>query len=320
MNTPRPLKGKDFLTLMDYSKEELLRILDLADELKNKLAKGEPHEYLSGKTVAMIFEKHSTRTRLSFQAGAAHLGLSAFYMDPTTMQLSRGESLFDTAKTIDRYIDALVIRTFEQEIVEDFAKHMKKPVINALTNDTHPMQLLADFQTIREKKKRLHDLKIGYIGDAWNMVHSWGIMSSIIGLDMTYAVPEGYTMKTRYRDFIDRTNRETGGSFTVTHNLKQAMTDVDVVVGITFISMARVGMTEDAKAKKLKDFMPYQINSEVMGWARNDAIYMHCLPAHRGEEVTDEVLDGPQSVVFDEAENRMHTEKAVLALLLGGVD
>ncbi len=320
MNTLRPLKGKDFLTLMDYSKEEILRILDLADELKDRLAKGAPHECLSGKTIAMIFEKHSTRTRLSFQAGAAHLGLSAFYMDPTTMQLSRGESLSDTAKTIDRYIDALVIRTFEQEIVEDFAKHMKKPVINALTNDTHPMQLLADFQTIREKKKRLHDLKIGYIGDAWNMIHSWGIMSSIIGLDMTYAVPEGYTVKTKYRDFIDRTNRETGGSFTVTHDLKQAMTDVDIVVGITFISMTRAGMTEDAKAKKLKDFMPYQIDSEVMGWAKKDAIYMHCLPAHRGEEVTDEVLDGPQSVVFDEAENRMHTEKAVLALLLGGVD
>ncbi len=317
----KPFVGRDFLTLMDYNKEEILRIIDLADELKNMRAKGEPHAYLQGKTVAMIFEKHSTRTRLSFQAGAAHLGLQAFYMDPSTMQISRGESLIDTAKTIDRYSDALVIRTHEQEIVDDFAKYMDRPVLNALTNESHPCQLLADIQHVREKKGRLKNLKIGYVGDVWNMAHSWGIVSSIFGWDMMFALPEKYKhlFWPRAKEFIEKTNQETGGNLTLTHDLKDAITDADVVVGITFVSMTR-GATEEDMKKKLADFMPYQINAEVMSWAKNDAIYMHCLPAHRGEEVTDEVIDGPQSFVFDQAENRMHTEKALLALLMGGVE
>jgi ornithine carbamoyltransferase len=313
----RRFNGRDFLTLMDYTKEEILRIIDLADELKEKLANGEPHAYLTGKTVAMIFEKHSTRTRLSFQAGAAHLGMQAFYMDPSTMQISRGESLADTAKTVDRYADALVIRTFEQEIVEDFAKYMERPVINALTNETHPCQLLADIQHVREKKGRLSDLKIGYVGDVWNMAHSWGIVSSLFGWEMKYALPKGYDYWPRAKEFIEKANKESGGSFAMTQDLKEAMNDADVVVGITFVSMTR-GATEEDMKKKLKDFMPYQINSKAMSWAKDDAIYMHCLPAHRGEEVTSEVLDGPQSFVFDQAENRMHTEKALMALLLGG--
>ncbi len=314
----REFKGRDFLTLMDYTKEEILRIIDMADELKEKLAKGEPHAYLTGKTVVMIFEKHSTRTRLSFQVGAAHLGMHAFYMDPSTMQISRGETLADTAKTIDRYTDALVIRTFEQEIVEDFAKYMDRPVINALTNETHPCQLLADIQHVRKKKGRLSGLKIGYVGDVWNMAHSWGIVSSLFGWEMKYALPRGYDYWPRAREFIEKTNKETGGSFEMTHDLKEAMTDADVVVSITFVSMTR-GATEEDLKRKLKDFMPYQINSKAMSWAKDDAIYMHCLPAHRGEEVTSEVIDGPQSFVFDQAENRLHTEKALMALLLGGV-
>jgi len=317
----RSFKNRDFLTLMDYSKEEILRIIDLADELKEKLAKGEPHTYLQGKTVAMIFEKHSTRTRLSFQAGAAHLGMQAFYMDPSSMQISRGESLMDTAKTIDRYVDALVIRTHEQEIVDDFAKYMNRPVINALTNESHPCQLLADIQHVREKKGRLKNLRIGYVGDVWNMAHSWGIVSSIFGWDMMYALPKEYEHLywPRAKEFIEKTNKETGGSFRMTQDLREAITDVDVVVGITFVSMTR-GATENDMKKKLTDFMPYQINSEVMSWANDEAIFMHCLPAHRGEEVTNEVIDGPQSFVFNQAENRMHTEKALMALLLGGVD
>ena len=317
----RSFKNRDFLTLMDYSKEEVLRIIDLADELKKKLAKREPHAYLQSQTIAMIFEKHSTRTRLSFQAGAAHLGLQAFYMDPSTMQISRGESLKDTAKTVDRYADALVIRTHEQAIVDDFAKYMERPVINALTNESHPCQLLADIQHVREKKGRLKDLKIGYVGDVWNMAHSWGIVSSMFGWDMTYALPKKYEQLfwSRAKEFIEKTNKETGGSFSMTQNLREAMTDADVVVGITFVSMTR-GATEEDLKKKLADFMPYQINSDAMSFAKDDAIFMHCLPAHRGEEVTDEVLDGPQSFVFDQAENRMHTEKALLALLLGGVE
>ncbi|MHA1734802.1 MAG: ornithine carbamoyltransferase [Candidatus Thorarchaeota archaeon] len=317
----RSFKGRDFLTLMDYTKDEILRIIDLADELKEKHYKGERHDYLQGKTIAMIFEKHSTRTRLSFQAGAAHLGMQAFYMDPSSTQISRGESLADTARVVDRYVDALVIRTFEQEIVEDFARYMKKPVINALTNESHPCQLLADIQHVREKKGRLHDLKIGYVGDVWNMAHSWGITSAIFGWEMVYALPAGYESRfwPRAKEFIEKTNRETGGSFRMTQDLREAITDADIVVGITFVSMTRGG-DEEENRRKLKDFMPYQINSEVMSWAKKDAIYMHCLPAHRGEEVTDEVIEGPRSFVFDEAENRMHTEKALLALLLGGVE
>ena len=317
----KSFKNRDFLTVMDYSKDEILRIIDLADELKEKRAKEEPHAYLQGKTIAMIFEKHSTRTRLSFQAGAAHLGMQAFYMDPSTMQISRGESLMDTAKTIDRYADALVIRTHDQAIVDDFAKYMERPVINALTNESHPCQLLADIQHVREKKGRLKNLKIGYVGDVWNMAQSWGIVSSLFGWDMMYALPKGYEhlFWPRAKEYIEKTNNEMGGSFTMTQNLNEAITDADVVVGITFVSMTR-GATEEDMKRKLAEFMPYQINPEVMSWAKDDAIFMHCLPAHRGEEVTNEVIDGPQSFVFDQAENRMHTEKALLALLLGGIE
>jgi ornithine carbamoyltransferase len=171
---------------------------------------------------------------------------------------------------------------------------------------------------VREKKGRLSDLKIGYVGDVWNMAHSWGIVSSLFGWEMNYALPSGYDYWPRAKEFIDKTNKESGGSFKMTQDLKEAMTGADVVVGITFVSMTR-GATEEDMKRKLKDFMPYQINSKAMSWAEDDAIYMHCLPAHRGEEVTSEVLDGPQSFVFDQAENRMHTEKALMALLLGGV-
>ena len=265
----------------------------------------------------MIFEKHSTRTRLSFLVAGAHLGITMCPMEAASMQLARGESIPDTARVIDQYCDALVIRSFEQRRIEEFAAYMARPVINGLTNERHPLQLLADLQTIRETKGRLHDLKIGFVGDVWNMAYSWGIMSAIFGLEMTCAIPQGYAFDRAAQEWIDARNKETGGSFSVTHDLRTAMSGADIVVGVTFTSMQRTKVSEDETRKKLADFMPFQINADVMSWAKQDAVFMHCLPARRGEEVTDEVIDGANSVVFEEAGNRLHTAKALLALLLG---
>ncbi len=313
----REFTGRDFLTLQDFTRDEIIAILDSADEYKAKLKRHEPHDSLRGKTVAMIFEKHSTRTRLSFLVAGAHLGITMCPMEAASMQLARGESIPDTARVIDQYCDALVIRSFEQRRIEEFAAYMTRPVINGLTNERHPLQLLADLQTIREKKGRLHDLKIGFVGDVWNMAYSWGIMSAIFGLEMNCAIPKGYAFDRAVQEWIDARNKETGGSFSITHNLRTAMSGVDIVVGVTFTSMQRTKVSEDENRKKLADFMPFQINADVMSWAKQDAVFMHCLPARRGEEVTDEVIDGANSVVFEEAGNRLHTAKALLALLLG---
>ncbi len=311
-------QGRDFLTFESFAKEEIVRILDLADAFKAKLVRREPHECLRGRTLAMLFEKHSTRTQLSLQVAGTHLGATTFFMDPRTMQLSRGETIYDTARVIDRYCDALVIRTFEQAIVEEYARHMAHPVINALTNERHPLQLLADLQTVREHKGRLHDLRIAFVGDAWNMACSWAIASAIFGLNMTYAAPEGYGLDATTLSWVQAKNVHTGGSFKITQDLRGGVTGADIVVAVTFTSMRRDGYAAGGRERRLKDFLPYQVTPEVMGWAKPDAVFMHCLPARRGEEVAPEVIDGPRSLVMEEVENRLHTEKAVLALLLGG--
>jgi len=313
----REFRGRDFLTLQDYTKEEIIALLDAADEYKAKLTRHEQHDSLRGKTVAMIFEKHSTRTRLSFLVAGAHLGITMCPMEAAAMQLARGESVPDTARVIDQYCDALVIRSFEQRRIEEFATHMDRPVINGLSNERHPLQLLADLQTIREKKGRLHDLKIGFSGDIWNMAYSWGIVSAIFGLELTCAIPQGYPFDSAVKEWIDERNQETGGAFAITHDLRAAVSGADIVAGVTFTSMQRTAVPEEETRRKLADFMPFQINGDVMSWAKQDAVFMHCLPARRGEEVTDEVIDGEQSVVFEAAGNRLHTAKALLALLLG---
>ena len=286
--------------------------LDTAAELKRKQRMGEPHEYLKGKQVALIFEKHSTRTRVSFQAGIAQLGAQGFYMKSDELQLARGEPIKDTARVIDRYCDALVIRTFGQETVEEFARYMKNPVINALTDLTHPCQGLADLLTIREKKGCFKGLKLAFVGDMFNMSHTTMVWGSMMGLDTYIAGPvEKYQPNGDIVKFAKEKAEATGSKLVLTTNLEEAVTDADIIFAITFFSMGQ----KDVEQKK-KDFAPFQVTEEVLAKAKDDVIFMHPLPAHRGEELTEEVIEGPHSVVWDQAENRLHVQKAVLSSVI----
>ena len=306
-------RGKDFLSLMDYSKVEISAILDTARELKQKWKQHEPHEYLRGRTVAVLFEKPSTRTRTSFQAAIAHLGAQSFYMRPDEMQLARGEPIKDTARVIDRYCDALVMRTFGQDRIQEFANYMENPVINALTDLTHPCQGLADLLTIQEYKGRLDNIKVCYAGDVWNVCHSLIVAASILGFKLSVARPKGYEPNETIMKFATAKAKETGAEIVITDDLKLAVKNADVLYANTWHSM---GGPEKEKEKRLRDYAPYQINSTVAQGAAGDFIFMHCLPGYRGEEMTDEIIEGPHSAVWDQAENRMHTEKAVLALTM----
>lgn len=302
-------RGKDYLGFKDFTKEEIEHLLSIAQDLKRKWTMREPHEYLKGKSYAMIFEKKSTRTRNSFHAGAAALGAQSFYLRPDEMQLSRGEPIKDTARILDRYFDGLYIRTFGQEIVEEFAKYMKNPVINALTSLEHPCQGLADLLTIREKKGEFKGLKICYAGDIYNVCHSLMLGAAMFGMDMYIATPKGYGAEPSIVEMARKHAALSGSKIVFTGDFDKALKDADIVYGNTWHSM---GENEEQKEQRIKDFMPYQINSEAMSKARKDAIFMHCLPGYRGEDMTDEVIEGPQSVVWDEGENRMHAVKAVL--------
>jgi ornithine carbamoyltransferase len=305
-------QGKDFLRLADFTPEEVGFIVDTAIELKRKRLIGEPFEPLRGKTVALIFEKLSTRTRLSFQAGIAQLGGQTFYMSPDQMQTSRGEPISDTARIIDRYCEGLFIRTFGQEVVEEFARYMLNPVINALTNETHPCQGLCDLMTIKEKKGRYKGLKVGYLGDIWNVCHSLMMGSAMLGMDFYAAQPnEAYQPNVEQLATAQKWAALSGAKIVYTSSLEEVATEADVIYGNTWHSMA----TEN-KEQRLKDFAPYQVNMRVIEMARPDVIYMHCLPGYRGEDMVDEVIESPYCVFWDQGENRMHTEKAVAALFL----
>jgi ornithine carbamoyltransferase len=307
------LRGRDFLTLMEFSRPEIETILDTAKELKQKWRRREPHEYLRGRSVAVLFEKPSTRTRTSFQAAVAHLGAQSFYMRPDEMQLTRGEPIKDTARVIDRYCDALVMRTFAQDRIEEFAKYMENPVINALTDLTHPCQGLADMLTMQEYKGELDALKVCYAGDLWNVCHSLIVCASIFGFKMHIARPKGYEPNERIMKFASEKAKHTGAEIVITDDLEQAVNDADVLYANTWHSM---GGPENEKEKRLRDWVSYQLNANVAQGAKPDYIFMHCLPGYRGEEMSDEIIEGPHSAVWDQAENRMHTEKAVLALIM----
>lgn len=304
-------RGKDFLTLMDFSPLEINYMLDVAQDYKKKRMMKEPHNHLQGRTIAMVFEKHSTRTRFSFQAAIAHLGMQSFYSTPQTMQLARGEPIKDTARILDRYCDSLVIRTYGQDVVEEYAKYMKNPVINALTDLTHPCQGLADLLTIREHKGKIAGKKLCYVGDPWNVCQTLMIASSLMGMDFTLAVPKGWSPNKTIMDFAEDNAKKRDTEMRITDNIDEAMKGADIVYANTFHSMGHKDIEERKKA-----FAKYQINEENLVKAKPDAIFMHCLPGYRGEEMTDGVIEGPQSVVFDQGENRMHTEKAVLSLVV----
>ena len=307
------LKGRHFLKLQDFTKEELIQILDAADFIKMRTKLGIREEILGGKTLAMIFEKSSTRTRVSFEVGMAQLGGNALHLSARDIQIGRGETVPDTTRTLARYVDGIMIRTYGQEIVEEMARFSTVPVINALTDEHHPCQVMADLQTMREKFHRLEGLKLAYVGDAANVANSLLEGCSILGIDISLACPKGYQPTDEMIAQAYKNAEKSGAKVVITESIEEAVKDADALYTDIWVSMGK----EEESKKRFEDLKDYQINKEVLAMAKRDAIVMHCLPAHRGEEITDDVLEGPQSVVFDEAENRLHAQKAIMALIMG---
>jgi len=301
---------KDFLSLHDFSRKELDGLLELALELKKKQKKGDKHRILKGKTLAMIFEKSSTRTRVSFEVGIYQLGGHGLFISSATSQMGRGEPIKDTARTLSRYCDGIMIRTFGQEIVEELASHATIPVINGLTDLFHPCQVMADIMTVMEHKGGYEGLKFSWVGDGNNMANTWIEAAAIFGFDLALACPEGYQPDAKVLEWA-RANGKS--SIVVTDDPREAVKDADVLNTDVWASM---GQEEEQKAREAA-FAGFQLNAGMVGLAKKDCIVMHCLPAHRDEEITDEVIEGPRSVVWDEAENRLHIQKAIMARLMG---
>ncbi|WP_010283384.1 ornithine carbamoyltransferase [Bacillus timonensis] len=306
------LKGKDLLTLIDVTGEEIIDLLDSAIEIKKKHKNGEDTPFLKGKTLAMIFEKNSTRTRVSFEAGMLQLGGNAIYLNSNEMQLGRGETIADTAMVLSEYVDAIMIRTFEHEKIEELAKFASIPVINGLTEDFHPCQALADLLTIYEQKKTFKGSKLVYVGDGNNVAHSLMIASAKVGLDCTVVCPSQYAPKTFIVEKAIEIAKETNAVIEVTNDPVNGLKGADYIYTDVWASMGQ----EQEQQARLQAFMPYQVNAKLVSVANEDYTFLHCLPAHRGEEVTAEIIDGPHSVVFEQAGNRLHVQKAVLKAIL----
>ena len=294
---------KHFLKLMDLSTQEIVEILNLADQLKYEKKNGIEHHILKGKTLGLIFEKSSTRTRVSFEVGMYDLGGSALFLSSRDLQIGRGEPVQDTARVLSRYLDGIMIRTYDQKEVEDLAKYGSIPIINGLTDYCHPCQVLADLMTIREYKGILKGKKLCYIGDGNNMTNSLIVGGIKMGMEVAVACPKGYEPDAELIKWASE-----NGTFTCTESVFDAAKDADVLYTDVWASMGQEAEAEERK----KIFKGYQINSDVMKVAHTDAMVMHCLPAHRGEEITDEVLEAHAGEIFDEAENRLHAQKAVL--------
>ncbi len=314
MSVPQvSLKGRDLLALHALTREEIMEILKVASELKDKQKRGVPHPVLGGKTLAMIFTKSSTRTRVSFEVAMYQLGGYPLFLSGQELQLGRGETIADTARVLSRYVDGIMIRTFAHSDVEELAKYADVPVINGLTDLNHPCQVLADFQTILEYKGQLEGLKLAYVGDGNNVCHSLLNGCAKVGMNISVATPRGYEPSSQIVDLALADARASGAVIEIIDDPVAAVKDADIVYTDVWASMGQ----EDEHAERLKIFRPYQVNAELVRGAKPDYIFLHCLPAHRGEEVTEEVIDGPNSVVFAEAENRLHVQKAVLALTMG---
>ncbi len=299
----------DLISILDV-KDDLEDLLDSAMRLKGGALK--QREPLKGKNLAMIFEKSSTRTRVSFEAGMSQLGGHALYLSPKEMQMGRGETIGDTAKVLSRYVDAIMYRAFSHEFMKELAANATVPVINGLDDAEHPCQALADLMTIKEQKDAFEGLKLAYVGDGNNVCNSLMVGAAIVGMDFAAACPKGYAPMPAYVAEAKKLARKSGGKVSVGEQPTVAASGADVLYTDTWVSM---GHEDEAKARE-KALKPYQINKELLKKAKEDAIVMHCLPAHRGMEIAAEVIDGPQSVVFEQAENRLHTEKAVLLMLI----
>lgn len=300
---------KHLLKLLDLSKEEIIGILNLADQLKYENKNGIDHKLLKGKTLGMIFQKSSTRTRVSFETGMYQLGGQALFLSNRDLQIGRGEPVQDTARVLSRYIDGIMIRTFEQKEVEDLAQYGSIPVINGLTDFCHPCQVLADLMTIREHKGRLEGLKLTYIGDGNNMANSLIVGGLKVGMTVAIACPDDYQPDPGVLEFA----KEYGDKFIMTSDIQAAAKDADVLYTDVWTSMGE----ESESEKRKKAFAGYQINDAVMAAAKSDAMVQHCLPAHREEEITAKVFEAHADEIFDEAENRLHAQKAVMVKVMG---
>lgn len=303
---------KDLLDVAAVSRAEVESLLTLAADLKEKQCRGIAHPLLEGKTLGLLFQKPSTRTRVSFEAGMNQLGGHALVLPMADIQLSRGESVADTARVLSRYLDGIVIRTYDHATVEEWAREATMPVINGLTDLSHPCQALSDLLTMQEKKGRLKGIKIAYVGDGNNVANSLIEAAAKMGMTIALGCPSGYQPDQHVVDVARLEAARTGAVIEVGHDPHVAVKEADVIYADVWISMGR----EREQARRLKVLAPYQVNSRLVGRAKPDAIVMHCLPAHRGEEITAEVLDGPQSVIIDQAENRLHMQKAILTKLL----
>lgn len=305
------MKGKSILTLHELSSEEVLQIVKTAEHLKLQQKIGAPHPLLQGKTLTMIFQKPSLRTRLSFETGMTQLGGHAIYLGPEDIALGKRETTEDIAIVTSRYCDLIMARVFGHNIVEDLAKYATVPVINGLSDAAHPCQALGDFLTIYEKKQRLSGLKLAYIGDGNNVVNSLLLCAAKVGMHVTVASPEEYEVEKSVFDVAVADAAVTGSKFCLTHDPQDAVRDADVVYTDVWTSMGQ----EREREERIADFQKYQVNLDLFNQAKSDAIFMHCLPAHYGEEVTYDVAKHPRSVIYDQAENRMHAQKAVMVLV-----
>lgn len=306
------LHGRHLLSIADLTAEDILLILSASSWWKDRKGASHLPQPLAGKTLGMFFTKPSTRTRVSFQAAVCQLGGQTIPLGVNDLQLGRGETMADTARVLSRYLDGLLVRTFDQREVEELADFATMPVINGLTDQVHPTQALADLMTVHERFGRWQGLKLAYVGDGNNVAHSLIMAASKLGMDVAAATPEGYGPDPAQVDAARDAAMISGGSVTVCRDPREAVAEASVVYTDVWTSMGQEG----EQAVRLHAFHPYQVNGSLLAAARPDAVFMHCLPAHRGEEVTDEVMDGPRSVVFDQAENRLHVFKGILSLLI----
>lgn len=309
---------KDLLKLLDYSKEEIIEIIDLAIKLKDETKKGIEHHLLKGKTVGLIFEKSSTRTRVSFETGVYQLGGYPMFLSTSDLQLGRGESIKDTARVLSRYLDCIMIRTFAQTKLEELAEHSSIPVINGLTDEYHPCQILADLMTVKEYKNNFDNLKVAFIGDGNNVSNSFIVAALKLGMKFTIACPVGYEPLKEVLDFAkDNKNFETNfeTNFEIVRKPEEAAKNADVVVTDVWTSMGQEG----ENAKRINDFKGYIVDKTLMSLTNKDCMVLHCLPAHKGEEISEEVFEQHANQIFDEAENRLHAQKAVMVKLIKGI-
>jgi ornithine carbamoyltransferase len=306
------LKGRHFLRVNDWAPDELLFVLELADRLKARQREHIDHRHLEGRTLGMIFQKPSTRTRVSFEAGMFHLGGTALYLAAGDLQLGRGETIKDTARVLSRYLDGIMIRTFAQADVDELAAHADIPVINGLTDEFHPCQALADVMTIRERLGEFDGVRVAYLGDGNNVCHSLMVACAKLGMDFVAATPEGYEPDETVVGWAREAAEASGGSVELAHDPRAASQGADVLYTDVWTSMGQ----EEERDRRVRDLEAYRIDDGLVALASERAIVLHCLPAHYGEEITEEVLYGPRSAVWDQAENRLHSQKALLASVI----